>query len=298
MWRRRPILPCDVAGLEARAPGFLRGRAVRDFRLLEGGRCNSNYRFRVGDEDFVLRLYARGDARAPARERAAMALAGPLVPVAGALAFGDDWVIGRFLPGVTLDRAPTAAAIRDAGRTLAAIASVRLPARGDLGEGGGVIPWRFDGGLEDGGDDFNESCLARPRVREALGDLVEGVRALLRRAQPLFEEMDAEVRLVHGDFRPDNLLVDGDRVTGVLDWEFAHAGSTYMDLGNLLRHLGPANAPAIEAGLRDRGHLVPEDWVRRAGLFDLSAQLEFLASDDVRDEAFRRSCVDRIRALL
>jgi aminoglycoside phosphotransferase (APT) family kinase protein len=43
--------------------------------------------------------------------------------------------------------------------------------------------------------------------------------------------------LVHSDLNPKNLLVDRDtlRVTAVLDWEFAHAGHPFTDLGNVLR---------------------------------------------------------------
>lgn len=43
--------------------------------------------------------------------------------------------------------------------------------------------------------------------------------------------------LVHGDLNPKNVLVDPERgeVTGVLDWEFSHAGSPYADIGNLTR---------------------------------------------------------------
>lgn len=37
-------------------------------------------------------------------------------------------------------------------------------------------------------------------------------------------------RLVHGDFRLGNLLVDDDRLTGVLDWELAHLGDPHEDL--------------------------------------------------------------------
>lgn len=42
--------------------------------------------------------------------------------------------------------------------------------------------------------------------------------------------------LVHGDYSPKNLLVDGERVT-VLDWEVAHAGDPMFDIGFLLTHL-------------------------------------------------------------
>lgn len=37
--------------------------------------------------------------------------------------------------------------------------------------------------------------------------------------------------VVHGDLRVGNLLVDGDRLTAVLDWELAHLGDPREDLG-------------------------------------------------------------------
>lgn len=37
--------------------------------------------------------------------------------------------------------------------------------------------------------------------------------------------------LVHADFKPGNILLDGDRVTALLDWELAHLGDPLEDLG-------------------------------------------------------------------
>lgn len=37
--------------------------------------------------------------------------------------------------------------------------------------------------------------------------------------------------LVHGDFRPANMLVDDARISAVLDWEFAHVGDPLEDIG-------------------------------------------------------------------
>jgi aminoglycoside phosphotransferase (APT) family kinase protein len=37
--------------------------------------------------------------------------------------------------------------------------------------------------------------------------------------------------LVHADFKPGNVLLDGDRVTALLDWELAHLGDPLEDLG-------------------------------------------------------------------
>lgn len=37
--------------------------------------------------------------------------------------------------------------------------------------------------------------------------------------------------LVHGDFRPANMLIDGNHISAVLDWELAHLGDPAADLG-------------------------------------------------------------------
>lgn len=37
--------------------------------------------------------------------------------------------------------------------------------------------------------------------------------------------------LIHGDFRPANVLVDNGRVSALLDWELAHLGDPHDDLG-------------------------------------------------------------------
>jgi aminoglycoside phosphotransferase (APT) family kinase protein len=65
--------------------------------------------------------------------------------------------------------------------------------------------------------------------------------ALLDVAEDLLAE-DAGVRptravLTHSDLNPKNILVDPatSQVSALLDWEFAHAGSRYADLGNFCR---------------------------------------------------------------
>lgn len=82
-------------------------------------------------------------------------------------------------------------------------------------------------------------------AEQQLGDLApmvaERLHGLCMAAQ---ERLDRAGRacLVHGDLNLKNLLVDphSGELTGVVDWEFAHAGHPATDLGNLLRH---ADAP-------------------------------------------------------
>jgi aminoglycoside phosphotransferase (APT) family kinase protein len=54
--------------------------------------------------------------------------------------------------------------------------------------------------------------------------------------------------LVHGDFKPGNVLIDGDRVTAVLDWETAHLGDPHEDLG------------WVTNPLRAGEHRIPDAW--------------------------------------
>ena len=59
---------------------------------------------------------------------------------------------------------------------------------------------------------------------------------------------------MHGDFRLGNLLVDGSRLSGVLDWELAHAGDPLEDLGWLCVRawrFGRPDRPAAGLGSRE-----------------------------------------------
>lgn len=57
--------------------------------------------------------------------------------------------------------------------------------------------------------------------------LMEEALEWLKQNKPTVEE----TTLVHGDFRVGNMLIDGETITGVLDWEFARAGDPLFDIG-------------------------------------------------------------------
>jgi len=64
--------------------------------------------------------------------------------------------------------------------------------------------------------------------------------ALIDAAEDMLDAAGQTARrivLVHSDFNPKNLVVDPERsaLLGVVDWEFAHAGSPYADVGNVTR---------------------------------------------------------------
>lgn len=57
--------------------------------------------------------------------------------------------------------------------------------------------------------------------------------------------------LVHLDFHPGNVLVDGGRLTGVVDWDGATRGDRHFDLTTLLFHL-TGHAPRLTGPVADR----------------------------------------------
>jgi aminoglycoside phosphotransferase (APT) family kinase protein len=65
---------------------------------------------------------------------------------------------------------------------------------------------------------------------------LDGLREVALEAQTLLDTV-SRTCLVHSDLNPKNLLFDPGtlEVTAVLDWEYAHAGHPFTDLGNLLR---------------------------------------------------------------
>ena len=115
-----------------------------------------------------------------------------------------------------------------------------------------------------------------------------------RRAQDLLDSVQRTC-LVHSDLNPKNLLVDPGtlEVTAVLDWEFAHAGHPWTDLGNLLRF---ERHPAYVEGVLGA-------WTARHGgdhdsLLDGARAADLWALVDLASRAGQTPVADRSATLL
>src|SRR5436305_15290608 len=80
------------------------------------------------------------------------------------------------------------------------------------------LPFLTDARIERMIDEFDEVGEARPAIELGLW--------WLREHRPAAREPV----VVHGDYRIGNLVVDGDGLVGVLDWEFAHLDDRVRDL--------------------------------------------------------------------
>ncbi|KAJ5350142.1 hypothetical protein N7541_007869 [Penicillium brevicompactum] len=72
-----------------------------------------------------------------------------------------------------------------------------------------------------------------------LGDIVKSAPDLLRHYAKFALMEDHEIVFTHADFAPRNILVEGGRVTAILDWEYAGWYPEYWEHIQALRQLMP-----------------------------------------------------------
>lgn len=269
-------------------------------RPLAGG--YSGETFLVGDETaddcVVLRIYARQPERCVV-DASLLRLVHGILPVPTVLDArpphgGQPGVlVTTRLPGVRLDLLLAEATPRfraalgvNLGHLLARLSGIPMLRFGmfrgaDLQISTDALP---PGGLAEFAQHFRDDGRLAAWTDQDWSALV----SLLDDAETLLEDGRGDVHfgddadrsrrvLVHSDFNPKNLLVD-DRtgeVTGLLDWEFAHAGSPYADLGNLTRfERQPELVDAVVASFLEGAPALAADPVRMARAVDLWALVE------------------------
>lgn len=260
---------------------------------LPGGHSGETFLAESAGERTVVRIYgARGATRgadAAEIDAAVLRLVRGLLPVPEVLEVrrADDstgtpaLLVTGWLPGTRLDEVlPTADDAltrrigRNLGEILARLAQMPMLRAGELVDGElRVRPFLpCDADVTEWVDRLSTDG---PLSAWAEVDLA-GLSEVAERAQDLADLTDRAC-LVHSDFNPKNLLVDagtGD-VTGLLDWEYAHAGSPFADLGNLLRFdRQPALQETVLATYAERVVDAPEDLLDRARAADLIALVE------------------------
>ncbi|GGV46162.1 acyl-CoA dehydrogenase [Kitasatospora herbaricolor] len=258
--------------LDRELPGLVRGPLRAE--LIEGGRSNLTYVLSDGASSWVLRRPPLGHVLATAHDmgreyRVMTALRATPVPVPDTHLLVEDtevigatWYLMSYVPGV---------AHRDAA-ALTALGPERVRALG-LGLAETLVRLHAIDPAAVGLADFGrpEGYLARQlrrwstqlaasRSRELPG--VDALHALLTERLP---DSPAPT-LVHGDYRLDNVLVDGeDRITAVLDWEMSTLGDPLTDLGLLVMYteLAGAGGGIIPAAATAPGYPAAPELVAR-----------------------------------
>jgi aminoglycoside phosphotransferase (APT) family kinase protein len=260
---------------------------VGDLTPLAGGWSGQTFVADVAGERTVVRIYPPGrrDDAAPEIDAAVLHLVRGLVPVADVLEVrrGDratdqpGLLVTSFLPGERGDLLLSRLSHVDAGvlgarlgTLLAELAGMPTLRAGPFVDADLTIG---DFGLADGLPGFVAAHA------DALGwesDLLSVLESVAEDAQ---SQLDGVGRtcLVHSDANPKNLLVDPETltVTGLLDWEFAHSGHPFTDLGNLVRFdRGAAYVDAASGAWCERRGGTPAEALDLARAADLWALVD------------------------
>jgi aminoglycoside phosphotransferase (APT) family kinase protein len=272
-----------TAWLRTRLPGLSGEPRVTQY---SGGASNWTYRLEYPEHDLVLRRPPAGtkarSAHDMGREHRIQAALRPLYPLVPEVlahcedpaVIGAEFYVMRRVPGVVLRRRlppgldldpPAARRLCDnAVDALVALHAVE-PAGTDLetlGRGPGYPRRQVDGWTA--------------RYLEARTWNVPTF-ARVRRWLDAHTPEDVAARVIHGDFRLDNLVLDPadpTRILAVLDWEMATVGDPLMDLGASLAYwIEAADDPVARSTRRQPSHLpgmltrreLVETYIERSG---------------------------------
>ncbi|MFZ2016797.1 MAG: aminoglycoside phosphotransferase family protein [Nocardioides sp.] len=274
-----------------------------DLIPLAGGWSGQTFLAEAGGQRSVVRIYPPGlrDEAAPEIDAAVLHLVRGLVPVPEVLevrrgvaaADRPGLLVTSWLPGQRgdlvvsdLDDGGLARLGRHVGRLVGILGGMPTLRPGPFVDPSLQVG---DFGLADGLPGFVEAAGLRWDP-----DLVTRLVGVATDAQALLDTV-GRACLVHSDLNPKNLLVDPDtlEVTAVLDWEFAHSGHPFTDLGNVLRFdRAPAYVEGVLAGYRER-HAVPA-----ADALTLARAADLWALVDLASRAGQNPVADRADQLL
>lgn len=217
--------------LKERYPG-----SVDKVRALTEGEERQVFAFRHNQESLVIRIASGLDGFLK-EAFVSRTFGGGAVPVPEVISSGqvdDDhaFCITPLMSGATLqavDRPTLLRLVTEVDRVLNAIYAL------DPGETTGYGPFNRHG---TGAFRSWSAFMAQP-LEEQLdpGDVEidrRRYRNALRRLERLIPACPETRKLVHGDFGSNNVLTDGDLISGVLDWESALFGDPLYDQANIL----------------------------------------------------------------
>ncbi len=260
----------EPGGDAARLRALLREQfadEVEGVRPLARGTFSRGFAFAAGGREYVVRLSAAPHAaEAFAKDDYAWRhFASPALPIPRVVAIGrtadGHFAIGERVAGRTLDALPPAerrALLPAALDTLDAIARTDVRASRGYGPWDGAGRGRFAtwrdflaarGQIEDAGFGRDVPALGRHPAAER-----EVHEAGYRRMLQLAAHCPEEHALLHRDYNFANILTDGRRITGVIDWAQACYGDPLYDVAWL--GWWTAGGPPSQRGARYDAALV------------------------------------------
>jgi hygromycin-B 4-O-kinase len=239
---------------------YLRRHFAKDstaLSLLRGGEHSQAFEFHAGEAAFVARVNTvehafKKDAYA-AKSFASAALPIPEVLHIGKMESEHYVCITPKASGVILQNAFKRSSSKDklldaVVEVMEAMRALKIPAE----NGYGIFDEKGQGKYSS----WRRSLLALEHTQKSAAETLARTtcfelsvyEALVAVASSVANDIPEEQSLVHGDFGMDNMLIDGTKVTGVIDWSLAKYGDPIHDAAWL--HLWWTEAQFADAYLR------------------------------------------------
>jgi aminoglycoside phosphotransferase (APT) family kinase protein len=182
----------------------------------------------------------------------------------------------------TLGHEQLARLTTQAGELLAAVHALEVAGTGALNEHGHVdaelgTTWTLPLNLSDRSTELVSQGVDRT--------IIERTTDTLMKLPPIINP--APTRLVHGDWTLANLLSDGTRITGVVDWEGSGGGDPATELRgwDFWHDSGPTSSDKLLAAYVRAGGSVDEEFAHRRTLYTLVNLLDALSHFIFTDRA-------------
>ncbi|MCT4686735.1 aminoglycoside phosphotransferase family protein [Vallitalea sp.] len=267
---------------------------VSEIHLFKGGRSTTNYKIKVNDEFFVLRIYPNDDKRCLKEKKIADKFKNA-IPVPQVYYINNkkellnkDFAIMEFVEGITLDQyiaegnEVSDKIFEQLGHILAYIHKDKYKLEGFLDENlqlvdglPPILEWYHYFLSQKAGERIGEDM--KKQIYEIINEKYEQLKKVF------FSSV-----LCHGDFRTNNIMVKDNKVTGIIDWEFTLAAPLYFDIGQLFRfdeQVTKSNEISfINAYNLSSDTVLHKDWKKLGKIIDMANFLCFLNNKDENKE--------------
>lgn len=294
-WERSAeLVDVSTSSIESMVKQAMPDNKLLSYELLSGGCSNLSVKIETDGPEllsFILRIYF-ANQEAPFMERLCHRLLSDRVPLPEIHYIGQyekyRFAITQLMPGKPLrdfllahrDEKEIEPIMFAVGIVLGRIGSFELPQSGTFDR-----DLVFTGGCShDGYLQFMKLILKEQNILSHFHHSTLSKIEQFSERNKNFFPLGTEKNFVHGDFDPNNILVDlidtEWKVTAVLDWETPFAGSILCDVSNMLRYrrqMPTTFTNSFLQGLRSSGIFLTENWQRPVDLLNLMALLSCLA---------------------
>jgi len=283
--RRHQHVELSRSEIEALVSPFINEK-IHQISFLSDGCINTNYKISFERHaPVVLRVYTRDKSKL-IRERNLHQLVANKLPVPKFLfsetesqSFDYPYAITEFIEGelfrnviLSGNKEAISECSFSAGELINNLRQITFDYGGFFQDDLSVLPFNEDEKFLI----FAFNCIESLSCESALGQrFTDELRNFVESNQEYFPKA-TEANLTHADFDPANMLVANKngqwKITALLDWEFAFAGTYFLDMGMMLRyshHLPEIYEQAFIAGVESKGFKLPKCWKKTAKLMDL-----------------------------